>query len=95
MLDISSGGMAFSCNDEYYASSPGEIMNTRFSIPRFNPDKSFDSVSFTRRGRICRLDKLDTDLYKIALQFAKPLPFKPAEQNSRVASVEQCLQTVS
>ncbi len=95
MLDISSGGIAFSCNDEYYASSPGETMNTRFSIPRLNPDKSFDTVSFTRRGRVCRLNKLDTELCKIALQFAKPLPFKPAEQNSSESSIEQCLQTIS
>ena len=80
MVDISSGGVGFTCRaDENYI-HPGRQIATRFSAPRFNPDKSFDTISFNRIGRICRVDKPNSTLRRVAVQFAKPLPFKPAEQ---------------
>ncbi len=80
MLNISSGGLAFSYDSREKRIRPNQKIATRFDAPRFNPDNSFDIVSFDRRGHICRINKLNNLLSCIAVQFAKPLPFKPAEQ---------------
>ena len=80
MVDVSSMGMAFTCRADENCSHPGQQIAARFSVPRLNPDDSFDTVSFNRIGRICRLDRVNSPLRRVAVQFAKPLPFKPAEQ---------------
>ena len=81
MVDVSSGAVAFTCRADGNCPQPGRQIATRFSVPRLNPDDSFDAVSFNRIGRICRVDKANDILRRVAVQFAKPLPFKPGEQN--------------
>jgi hypothetical protein len=81
MIDISSGGAAFTC----YASncpSQGESIATRFSVPRYSEDDSFELDNFIRSGRVCRIDELSPYLRRVAVQFAKPLPFKPAQPSA-------------
>ena len=80
MVDISSEGIGFSCRADENCPRLGQQVATRFSIPRFNSDKSFDSVSFNRLGRICRVGKPNNFLRCVGAQFATPLPFKPGEQ---------------
>jgi len=78
MIDISSGGAAFSCYSDR-CPSLGEHITARFSVPQFDEDESFGLANFIRDGRICRIDQLGPYLRKVAVQFAEPLPFKPAE----------------
>lgn len=95
MVDVCSGGMAFTCRASENYPQPGQQIATRFSVPRFNPDDSFDTVSFNRRGRICRVDKTNRFLRRVAVQFAKPLPFKPAEQNIDESNSNRKLSAVT
>ncbi len=37
-------------------------------------------ASFTRIGRVCRVEEVDRFVRRVAIQFAEPLPFKPGEQ---------------
>ena len=79
MVDISSTGAAFICSNPEYCPPPGKALVCRFSVPRFDSDKSFDAASFKRIARVCRIDKMG-DLRRIAVQFVTPLPLKPDEQ---------------
>ena len=78
MVDISSGGAAFTC----YADKcphPGEHITARFSVPRYTDDDAFDLENYVRAGNICRVDQLSPFVRRVAVQFAEPLPFKPGE----------------
>lgn len=77
--DVSSGGLAFTCHNEEKAPSPGKSIVTHFTVPRFT-NKSTEMVDFERIGRICRVEHTNSLMKKIAIQFAKSLPFKPGEQ---------------
>jgi len=79
MCDVCSGGIGFTCEDANQL-DPGREIVTRFSAPRYHEDNSFDIVSFSRTGRVCRVDKNDSLLRRVGIQFAQPLPFKPGEQ---------------
>jgi hypothetical protein len=80
MFDVSSCGMAFTCDGDEAYICPGQQITTRFSVPCFDSAKSPETVSFERTGCICRVDDLNSISRRIALQFAQPLPFKPGEQ---------------
>ncbi|MCX5636760.1 MAG: hypothetical protein NTX52_03575 [Planctomycetota bacterium] len=79
MADVSSKAAAFTC---YPDSCPslGEQITARFSVPRYGPDDSFDMANFTRSGCVTRVDDVSKFLRRVAVQFAKPLPFRPGEQ---------------
>lgn len=77
MVDVSSGGAAFTCYADQCPSS-GEHITTRFSVPKFEDDDSYDLANFIRDGRICRIDDLGPYVRRVAVQFAEPLPFSPA-----------------
>lgn len=79
MVDISSKGAAFTCHADESGHYTGQDITARFSVPDFGPDDSFDMKNFTRDGRICRIEKVNSFLKCLAIQFAEPLPFKPAE----------------
>ena len=89
MVDIASGGMAFTCCAKEAPSLQGQTITTRFSVPCFGPDDSVRMHRFTRSGRICRVSDVSGFLKRIAIQFAEPLPFKPAEQNHSEIAVQQ------
>ncbi len=80
MVDVSSGGLAFTCNFDENCPQPGQRLMTRFSIPRFGDDDPSAMTSFTRSGRVLRIDILDNRIRRVAIQFDEPLSLKPAEQ---------------
>ncbi len=77
--DICSGGLSFTIYNDRKFVLPHNIV-TRFSVPRFDCTGSVETLDFERNGRICRVEQLNNDLQKIAIQFATPLPFRPGEQ---------------
>jgi len=80
MVDVSSCGMAFTCNAYENRLSPGIKLTSRFSVPRVNPDNSLDTISFNRIGHICRIERINSVLDRVAVSFNESLPFRPAEQ---------------
>ena len=80
MLDISSKGAAFTC---YADKCPhqGQHITTRFSIPRYTQDESFDVESYIRAGVICHVEVVSPYIRRVAFQFAEELPFSPGEQD--------------
>ena len=82
MVDIASGGIAFTCCADDTSSWVGQEIATRFSVPHFGSDDSVQMQKFTRDGRICNVTDVNSYLKRVAVQFAQPLPFRPAEQDS-------------
>ncbi|MCK4752089.1 MAG: PilZ domain-containing protein [Planctomycetes bacterium] len=93
MVDVSSGGAAFTCHANENCPYPGQQITARFSVPCFGPDDSFDMTSFTRTGNVCRINHVNDFLRRIAIQFAEPLPFKPGEQKETEAEAKPILDT--
>ena len=89
MVDVSSGGAAFTCHANEHHPYLGQHITARFSVPRFGSGESFDMASFTRPGRICRVDNINGSLRRVAVQFAEPLPFKPGELADSVPEAQQ------
>jgi len=84
VIDISSSGMAFSCNADENCPYPGQRLTTRFSIPCFGANGSSATTNFTRIGRVCRVDNISNSLRHVAIQFDDPPPFwdiPPAKEN--------------
>lgn len=80
MVDISSKSAAFTCYANGDCRYPGQHIISRFSIPRYGTDDSFDMANFTRSGQICRIESINPFIRRIAVRFYEPLPFKPGEQ---------------
>jgi hypothetical protein len=95
MLDVSSGGMAFLCRRDEENPAAEEQIAVRFAAPRLRADGSLDDVSFDRISRVCRVEKEDSRLNRIAVQFSKALPFKPAEQELGQSQARKKLQTIT
>jgi hypothetical protein len=82
MVDVSSSGAAFTCYADKGCPWPGQQITTRFSVPNYRPDASFDVSDFVRRGSVCRIDNLCNGLRRVAIHFFAPLPYKPGEQEN-------------
>jgi len=82
MVDISSRGAAFITYAHDCCPSFGQDITTRFRVPNYHPDHSFDMVNFTRSAHVCRVDKVYSYWRRVAVQFAEPLPFRPGEKNA-------------
>lgn len=80
MVDVSSTGAAFLCPANKNCPQLGKLVTTCISIPRFNSGKTFDTSSFNRFGRVCRVERINSSLRRVAIQFTKPLSLKPGEQ---------------
>ena len=91
MVDVSSGGAAFTC---YADNCPGigDSVTTRFSVPHYGTNESFDLENFIRHGSICRVDELSPYVRRVAIQFAESLPFKPGA-GDEVVVVDEKLET--
>lgn len=78
MIDVSSGGAAFTC---YADRCPayGDHITARFSVPRYEDQDTFDLENFIRDGHICRIEELGPHVRRIAFQFHEPLPFVPSQ----------------
>ena len=83
MVDISSSGAAFTCfaDDSPYQ---GQYITTRFSVPHYAKDNSFDLENHIRSGFVSRVENISAYTRKIAIQFAQPLPFNPGEQKQNI-----------
>lgn len=93
MVDVSSGGAAFTCPADERCPYPGRMVTTRFSVPRLSADDSFDMASFVRVGQVCRVDEVNNFLRRTAIQFSEPLPFKPAEQADEQLDCQKMVKT--
>lgn len=91
MVDLCSWGGSFTCTTNSRRLQPGENVTTLFSVPRFGDARAYDMANYTRTGRICRVEKVDNSLHRIAIQFTKPLFFKPGEQGISKADAQQRL----
>jgi hypothetical protein len=95
MVDISSQGAAFTCCNDHHCPYPGQDVTARFSVPQFDSDSSFGMASFTRTGKICRVDEVNGYIRRVAMQFAEPLPFKPGEQTDTEIDTRERLKAVT
>ena len=94
MVDIASGGLAFRCDAGENCPRIGQTLVTHFSIPSSEVFDSSSMTSFTRTGRVLRVEIINPFLRHIAVQFDEPLPIKPAEKaksesESRTPSVPE------
>ncbi len=94
MQDVSSSGMAFTCNTNEGHIYIGQNITIRFSVPRFGADDSFGVADFIRSGHICKVDHVNNNLRRIALQFSEQLPFDPAEEAGKEAAAQVKTATV-
>ena len=95
MIDVSSGGAAFTCRADESCPYLGQHVTARFSIPRFGADESFDMASFTRHGHVCRVEEVNGFVRRVAMQFADSLPFKPGEQTESEVETTERLKAVT
>ena len=95
MVDVSSGGAAFNCHADEECPYTGQQITARFSVPCFGSDESFDMASFTRFGRVCRVDDVSNFVRRVAVQFAEPLSFKPGEQAESESKTQEMLSAVT
>jgi len=79
MLDISSEGVAFTCQPEKKFPRLGQEVTTHFNVPRLGSDDASDMTTFTRISHIYRIDRLDEKSSRIAVHFDEPLNFKPGK----------------
>ena len=82
MVDISGGGIGFVCPPGDTPLSVGQHLTVRFSIPRFQGDDPTATVSMTRTGCIRRVEKGESETYRVSLEFDVPLPLQNAEISS-------------
>ena len=94
MIDVSSGGASFTCHADKNCPCPGRQITTRFSVPCYGTEGSFDMANFTRDGYVCRIDQVSDFIHRIAIQFVEPLPFKPGEQDNSSEQAQQRLGMV-
>ena len=95
MVDVSSNGAAFTCHSDESNPYPGQQLTTRFSVPQFGTDDSFDMANFTRSGYVLRVDEVNSFLCRVAMQFADPLPFRPGEQADSDEEMRERLKAVT
>ncbi len=80
LIDISSGGMAFTCCNNGTVPNHGQQITARFTVPFFEADGVIQERKFARTAKVCRIGNTNAYLKRVAVQFIEPLPFKPAEQ---------------
>ena len=93
MVDVSSGGIAFTCHNDQQCPYHGQHITARFSVPRIDKE-SFNMANCTRGGRVCRVDEFNPFLKRIAIQFAEPLPFKPTADTADEVETQERLKAV-
>lgn len=92
IVDLSSEGIAFLCHADQCSFDTGEQLKASFGVPHFDNSDSFDTVLFERKGYISRIDKPSGQVYRIAMQFACPLFFKPGQQQIDEADLQLKLE---
>ena len=92
MVDVCSGGAAFTCYAEKGCPYPGQNITTRFSVPYYRVNDSFDISDFVRSGQVCRVEHINSSLRRVAIKFFDPLPFKPGELADSQSNDEEVLE---
>ena len=95
MIDVSSGGAAFTCHADGTCPYPGQQVTARFSVPQLSSEDSFHLANFTRQSKVCRIDNVNSFLRRVAIQFTEPLPFLPGEQAENNLQTQQRLKSVT
>jgi hypothetical protein len=95
MVDLSSRAAAFTCYAADGCPNNGQHVTLDFSVPRYGSEGSFDMANFTRSGYVHRVDNVNSFLRRIVVQFAKPLPFKPGEQENEESETQQVLEPIA
>ena len=80
MVDVSSGGAAFTCLADRGCPYAGQRITARFSVPHYLPDESLHINDYVRNANVCRIDHLPNGFRRVAVRFYDPLPFRPGEQ---------------
>lgn len=88
MVDVSSKGAAFTCYADKCPQN-GQNITARFSVPRHHSSDPFDMENFVKTGHICRIEDDGPYVKRIAVQFAEPLPFNPAEPNKVELTIDE------
>jgi len=79
MLDISSEGVAFTCQAEKKFPRLGQKVTTHFDVPRTGSNDASDMTTFTRVSHVYRIDALDKETSRVAVHFDEPLNFTPGK----------------
>ncbi|MEN6576151.1 MAG: PilZ domain-containing protein [Phycisphaerales bacterium] len=79
MVNVSSGGMAFTSEADHNLLQAGQQLAVRFSLPRFDEQDPSATVGVTRTGQVRWVTAVGGG-YKIGFQFDTALSIKPAEQ---------------
>ena len=95
MVDVSSGGAAFTYYPQDSSLHADQYITTKFSVPSFGEAESFEMASFVRKAHVCRVENVNDYLRKVAVRFSDPLPFKPGEQAETEIETEQKLKSVT
>ncbi len=93
IVDVSSKGIAFLCHADQSSFDSGQEIKASFGVPHFEFEDSFDTILFERTGHVCRIDKPSSQVYRIVMQFASPLFFRPGEQGINEFEARQRLET--
>lgn len=75
MVDISNKGIAFICDAGENCPQLGQKLTTRFNLPNFKSQDKADTKTVTRTGCVCRIDNLDNNKCRVAVQFENQPPF--------------------
>lgn len=73
MLDVSSGGLAFTCKADKNCPTEGQPLAVHFSIPNSEVHDA-SMMEFKRTGCVLRIQKVNPSLCNIAVRFDEPLP---------------------
>ena len=92
VVDVSSWNLAFLCHADKKCPRPEHLITVDFGVPYFDSTDSFDTVFFNRIGRVSRVDNLTNLVNRVVIQFARPLFFKPGEQNISESEALQRLE---
>ena len=92
IIDLSSNSARFNWYTDENRPYPGQHLATRFSVPRFAADNSFDMANFTRTSHIYRIKEVNNLLSQITVKFTEPLPFKPGEQADNKVDCQQIIK---
>ena len=93
IVDLSSKAMSFLCHIDQNHFETGDSIKINFGVPFFRNTENFDTILFERIGKVNRIDKPGSKVYRIALQFASSLFLKPGEQGINEIDIEQRLDT--
>ena len=76
LIDVSSSGAAFTAELETQLPRIGDSILVRIRLPRAGRDAD----DFVRRAYVREVGNTEDSLRRVAVEFAKPLPYKPVEQ---------------